>query len=83
MVKPSATLILLSFTQDLIVDEGGAVNFESRNYFGALWCKCSRRSGNYLIRDVAISVGYTNPLYYFSRVFKNKFGVLHRNMHNK
>ncbi|OMF16929.1 AraC family transcriptional regulator [Paenibacillus amylolyticus] len=32
------------------------------------------KSGNFLIRDVAISVGYPNPLY-FSRVFKNKFGV--------
>ncbi|WP_433752438.1 helix-turn-helix transcriptional regulator [Paenibacillus amylolyticus] len=32
------------------------------------------RSGSYLVRDVAISVGYTNPLY-FSRVFKHKFGV--------
>ncbi|MCG7384941.1 AraC family transcriptional regulator [Paenibacillus sp. ACRRY] len=32
------------------------------------------QTGNYLIRDVATSVGYTNPLY-FSRVFKNKFGV--------
>ncbi|MDN4600841.1 helix-turn-helix domain-containing protein [Paenibacillus sp. F6_3S_P_1C] len=32
------------------------------------------KSGNYLIRDVAISVGYTNPLY-FSRVFKKKFGI--------
>jgi len=32
------------------------------------------KSGHFLIRDVAISVGYPNPLY-FSRVFKNKFGV--------
>ncbi|MBU5350676.1 AraC family transcriptional regulator [Paenibacillus barcinonensis] len=32
------------------------------------------RSGNYLVRDVAASVGYTNPLY-FSRAFKKKFGV--------
>ncbi|RAW15530.1 AraC family transcriptional regulator [Paenibacillus taichungensis] len=32
------------------------------------------KSGSYLIRDVAISVGYINPLY-FSRIFKSKFGV--------
>lgn len=32
------------------------------------------KSGSYLIRDVAISVGYTNPLY-FSRIFKKKFGT--------
>ncbi|UNK20174.1 AraC family transcriptional regulator [Paenibacillus sp. N3/727] len=30
--------------------------------------------GNFPIRDIAISVGYANPLY-FSRVFKKKFGV--------
>ncbi|QTH40162.1 helix-turn-helix domain-containing protein [Cohnella sp. LGH] len=30
--------------------------------------------GNYLVRDVAVSVGYANPLY-FSRAFKKKFGV--------
>jgi YesN/AraC family two-component response regulator len=32
------------------------------------------KSGSYLIRDIAISVGYTNPLY-FSRIFKKKFGT--------
>ncbi|MEK5334229.1 helix-turn-helix transcriptional regulator [Lysinibacillus sp. FSL W8-0992] len=30
--------------------------------------------GNFAINDIAISVGYANPLY-FSRVFKKKFGV--------
>ncbi|MCG7408307.1 AraC family transcriptional regulator [Paenibacillus sp. ACRRX] len=32
------------------------------------------QAGHFPIRDVAVSVGYTNPLY-FSRVFKKKFGV--------
>lgn len=32
------------------------------------------RGGDYLIRDIAVSVGYANPLY-FSRAFKKKFGI--------
>ncbi|MNI06221.1 HTH-type transcriptional activator Btr [compost metagenome] len=32
------------------------------------------KAGNFPIRDIAVSVGYANPLY-FSRVFKKKFGV--------
>ncbi|PRO41703.1 AraC family transcriptional regulator [Bacillus sp. LLTC93] len=32
------------------------------------------KAGNIPIRDVAVTVGYPNPLY-FSRVFKKKFGV--------
>lgn len=32
------------------------------------------QTGNYPIRDIAVSVGYPNALY-FSRVFKRKFGV--------
>lgn len=32
------------------------------------------KNGTFLVRDVAASVGYANPLY-FSRVFKKKFGV--------
>ncbi|MCR8980830.1 AraC family transcriptional regulator [Brevibacillus laterosporus] len=32
------------------------------------------KTGNYPICDIAVSVGYANPLY-FSRVFKKKFGV--------
>lgn len=32
------------------------------------------RTGNFPIRDIAVSVGYANPLY-FSRAFKKKFGV--------
>lgn len=32
------------------------------------------KAGNFLVRDVAASVGYANPLY-FSRIFKKKFGV--------
>ncbi len=32
------------------------------------------RVGNFPIRDIAVSVGYANPLY-FSRAFKKRFGV--------
>ncbi|MCY9552490.1 AraC family transcriptional regulator [Paenibacillus apiarius] len=32
------------------------------------------KAGNFPVRDIAVSVGYANPLY-FSRVFKKKFGV--------
>lgn len=32
------------------------------------------KTGHFPIRDIAVSVGYANPLY-FSRVFKKKFGV--------
>ncbi|MFF2885519.1 helix-turn-helix domain-containing protein [Paenibacillus sp. NPDC057967] len=32
------------------------------------------KAGNFPIRDIAVSVGYANPLY-FSRLFKRKFGV--------
>ncbi|AJS57231.1 AraC family transcriptional regulator [Paenibacillus sp. IHBB 10380] len=32
------------------------------------------KAGNFPIRDIAVSVGYANPLY-FSRLFKKKFGV--------
>jgi AraC-like DNA-binding protein len=32
------------------------------------------KAGNFPIRDIAVSVGYDNPLY-FSRLFKKKFGV--------
>ncbi|MFD3269417.1 helix-turn-helix domain-containing protein [Paenibacillus dendritiformis] len=32
------------------------------------------KAGNFPIRDIAVSVGYANPLY-FSRAFKKKFGM--------
>ncbi|OME87824.1 AraC family transcriptional regulator [Paenibacillus sp. FSL A5-0031] len=32
------------------------------------------KAGSFSIHDIAVSVGYTNPLY-FSRLFKKKFGV--------
>ncbi|WP_309473831.1 helix-turn-helix transcriptional regulator [Paenibacillus thiaminolyticus] len=32
------------------------------------------KAGIFPIRDIAVSVGYANPLY-FSRAFKKKFGM--------
>ncbi|MGO4348581.1 hypothetical protein AB4Z45_24130 [Paenibacillus sp. MCAF9] len=38
------------------------------------------KAGNYSIHDIAVSVGYTNSLY-FSRLFKRNLVCLHPHTH--